>query len=593
MESIDYIIIVSYLAGLAIIGVIFARRAGRSADHYFLGGRTMPWWMLGSSGMASNLDIAGTMAIVALVYHYGLHGLFIEFRGGVVLPIAVFLAFMGKWHRRSAVMTTAEWMLLRFGTGVQGRAARATAALTYLVITVAMVVFFFTAGGKFLAEFLPFSPLQCTLAMALVAFVYTLIGGLYGVVWTDVLQAGIIGGAAVYLSVLAAQQVTPELLAAWPGAAFNQFLPSAGAAGLAPYEAFGWFVCVWAAKGLLEGLGGSGGSAYMAQRYYAARSDAECQKIGMLWTIFFAFRWPMVLGIAVLALKLGVEVSSAAEAEHVLPLVLKSEFFPAGIRGLMVAALLAAAMSTFDSTINAGASYLVKDVYEPWRGRTEGRELVWVGYAACALIVGGGLIIALLAGGSVLGIWVNIVMLLFPAFLVPFALRWYWARFNGAGFSIGVAAGFAAALVLFWLPPAGWNEAQQFLTIAGASLAASLAATWLTAPVPGEQLRAFFDRVAPFGTWPREWRAPFRDEHRRDIVRACVALVWQVLTFLIPMGMVLAMWGSVGIAGLVWIALFYFLLRDTAAADSVPRDPAGAVPVDYRQERDEPSSRYR
>jgi solute:Na+ symporter, SSS family len=525
----------------------------------------MPWWMLGSSGMASNLDVAGTMTIVALIYQYGLHGLFIEFRGGVVLPIAVFLAFMGKWHRRSAVMTTAEWMLLRFGTGAQGRAARATAAFTYLVITVAMTVFFFTAGGRFLAEFLPYSPLQCTLGMALVAFVYTLIGGLYGVVWTDVLQAGIIGAAAVYVSVLAAQQLTPGLLAAWPGAAFNQFVPSTRAAGLAPYEAFGWFVCVWLVKGVLEGLGGSGGSAYMAQRYYAARSDAECQRIGMLWTVLFAFRWPMVLGIAVLALHLGVQVPSAGEAERVLPLVLKSDFFPTGIRGLMIAALVAAAMSTFDSTINAGASYLVKDVYEPWRGRTHGRELVWIGYAACALIVGTGLVIALLAAGTVLGIWVNIVMLLFPAFLVPFALRWYWARFNGAGFSIGVMAGFAAALALFWIAPAGWNEAQQFLTIAGVSLAASLAATGVSAPVPAGQLRAFFDRVAPFGAWPREWRAPYRQEHRRDLVRAGVALMWQILTFLIPMGMVLAMWEQVLLATLAWAALLYLLLRNFAA----------------------------
>src|SRR5690606_6412105 len=127
--------------------------------------------------------------------------------------------------------------------------------------------------------------LQCTLGMAAVALTYTLMGGLYGVIWTDVFQAGIIGGAAVYVSVLAAQQVTPELLAAWPGAEFNQFFPRLSAPGLAPYEAFGWFLCVWAAKGILEGLGGSGGSAYMAQRYYAARTDAECQKIGMLWTI--------------------------------------------------------------------------------------------------------------------------------------------------------------------------------------------------------------------------------------------------------------------------------------------------------------------
>lgn len=573
MQALDYAIIVVYLVVLAVIGLVLARRAGQSADHYFLGGRTMPWWALGSSGMASNLDVAGTMTIVALLYLYGLHGFFIELRGGVVLPIAVFLAFMGKWHRRSAVMTTAEWMILRFGDGRPGRAARMTAALTYLVITVAMTVFFFTAGGRFLAEFLPFTPLQCTLGMALVAFGYTLAGGLYGVVWTDVFQAGIIGGAAIYIAVVAAGQVSPELLAAWPGAEFNQFIPRLAAPGLAPYSAFGWFLCVWAGKGLLEGLGGSGGSAYMAQRFYAARTDAECMKIGMLWTVLFAFRWPMVLGFAVLALKLGLDGSAPDTAERVLPLVLQSGFIPTGARGLIVAALLAAAMSTFDSTINAGASYVVNDLYAPWRGRVGPRELVWVGYAASGLIVGLGLVIALLAGASVLGVWVGIVMLLFPAFLVPFALRWYWARFNGTGFAMGIAAGFLAAVACFLRPPAGWNEAQQFLAIAAVSLGAAVAASLLTAPVPADVLRKFHAQVAPFGWWPRAWRESHRAEHRRDLVRLAMALVWQILTFLIPMGLVLGLWSAVLPATVLWAGLFAGLIRDVQKAGTATRLP--------------------
>jgi Na+/proline symporter len=208
-----------------------------------------------------------------------------------------------------------------------------------------------------------------------------------------------------------------------------------GDPALAPYEAFGWFLLVWAGKGVLEGLGGSAGSAYMAQRYYAARTDAECRKIAMLWTVLFAFRWPLVLGFAVLAVKLGVDATAPDAADTLLSRVLLSDYFPTGVRGLIVAAMLAAAMSTFDSTINAGASYLVRDIYEVWRGQPGPRERVWAGYVASVLIVALGLVIALLAGASVIGVWVNIVMLLFPAFLVPFALRWYWARFNGAGFA--------------------------------------------------------------------------------------------------------------------------------------------------------------
>jgi Na+/proline symporter len=335
---------------------------------------------------------------------------------------------------------------------------------------------------------------------------------------------------------------------------------------------FGAFLVVWTSKGVLEGLGGSGGSAYMAQRYYAARSDVECQKIAMLWTVLFAFRWPMVLGFAVLGVKLGIDASLPGEAERLLPQVLKSDYFPTGIRGLMLAAMLAAAMSTFDSTVNAGASYLVRDIYEPWRGATSPRERVWAGYAASILIVAVGLIIALLAAASVIGVWVNIVMLLFPAFLVPFALRWYWSRFNGAGFALGIIAGFAASLGFFLVQPAGWNEAMQFVAIALISAAVAVGGALATTPVANPTLRAFYNQVRPMGWWPRSWTAPDRVEHRGDQVRLGVALGWQVLTFLIPMGLVLGLWTSVLPAFALWTGLFLYLLRDLRRSERAEAD---------------------
>lgn len=570
MEVLDWLVVGAYLLALVGAAAWLARRAGRSSAEYFLGSNRLPWWALGASGMSSNLDVAGTMALVAMISLYGMQGFFIELRGGVVLPIAVFLAFMGRWHRRSGVMTTAEWMELRFGSGGWGRAARLTAALTYVVLTVAMIMFFVTAGGRFLAEFLPFSPVQCAVGVALVAFGYTLVGGLDGVIWTDVFQALLIGLAALYVGVVAAGQVSPELLARWPAAELNGFLPRWNDARLAPYVPFWPFLLVWAGKGVLEGLGGSGGSAYMAQRFYAARDERDCRKIGMWWALLFSVRWPMVLGFALLALKLGLVVRTPQEAEAVLPTVLHSEFFPAGVRGLVVAAMLAAAMSTFDSTINAGASYVVRDLYAPWRPGAGERELVWAGYGASALVVVLGLGLALGLGASVLGLWVGIVMLLFPAFLVPFALRWFWARFNGAGFVLGVAGGFAAAVGFAVGQPAGWNEATQFLAIAATSTLAAVAGTFGAAPVAPEVLRGFYRRIRPFGWWPRAWRTPDRATHRADVRLLGAALGWQVLTFLLPMGMVLGEWPVVALAAVPWAGLGWFLWR----APEAPVAPA-------------------
>ncbi|MEM0913505.1 MAG: hypothetical protein AAGK09_02735 [Planctomycetota bacterium] len=642
MHWLDYTIIGLYLASLLTAGVWLSRLAARSADDYFLAGRKLPWWALGASGMSSNLDAAGTMTIIALIYLYGLHGFWIEMRGGVVLPIAVFLAFMGKWHQRSQVVTTGEWMRLRFGHDWQGVAARYTAAATYLVITVGMVVFFLAAAGKFLAVFLPFDEVTCAVAMAVIALVYTLMSGLYGVIWTDVFQAVLIGFAAIYISVLAATYVSPELMEQWPGAAYNQVAPTV-AEGIgepvaidmgwtffgpdgeiidAPegfddeahsititqfgreYAPFLLFLLFWAGKGILEGLGGSGGSAYMAQRFYAAQDVPTVKKLCMLWTVLFSFRWPMVLGFAILAIHLGI---GEQDPEAILPGVLTSDLIPLGIRGLLIAAIFAASMSTFDSTINAGASYVVRDVVNPLIAGQEGepsqRTQVFTGYIASAGIVAAGLILALMFAGGVLDVWVTIVIQLFPAFLIPFALRWFWGRFNGLGFMLGVVFGFAAAFGLTFLPAPeqlGFTETIGFIgppdapaplagttqtidvpsdfsvfvqngaftdifilgTVGLSSLIGCLVGTFAARDTEEGTKRSFYEQIRPLGWWPKAWKVNDAAEHRGDVGRLVVALVWQVSTFMLPMLLVLRMWGSAAAVGAVFAVTGAVLWRD-------------------------------
>ncbi|MEM9753362.1 MAG: hypothetical protein AAF916_08245 [Planctomycetota bacterium] len=606
MHGLDYVIVGGYLAGLMVTGFMLARKAAGSVEDYFLAGRKTPWWALGASGMSSNLDAAGTMTILTLIYLYGLHGFWIEMRGGVVLPIAVFLAFMGKWHQRSKVVTTGEWMLLRFGQGWQGRAARYTAAATYLIITVGMVVFFLAAAGKFLAVFLPFDETTCAVAMAIVALGYTMISGLYGVIWTDVFQAFLIGAAAIYVSVLAFTYVTPELLEAWPGAAYNQVMPRIGE-GLVrsheiavsfsqeqietmnadedvyasqlelveSYSPFLLFLLFWIGKGTLEGLGGSGGSAYMAQRFYAAKDEVTVKKLCMLWTVLFAFRWPMVLGFAILAIHLGI---GQDDPERILPAVLESKLIPVGVTGLLVSAIFAASMSTFDSTINAGASYVVRDVIVPLRPAISQRGQVMAGYLASVGIVVVGLMLALLFADGVVDVWVTIVIQLFPAFLIPFALRWFWARFNGLGFTMGVATGFAGSFALTFLDdPAdvGWGSSvgvwvqngaftDVFIlgTVGLCSLTGCLMGTVLAPATDRSTLEAFYRQIKPFGVWPRDWKAVDRSEHLADVMRLGVALVWQAATFLLPMALVLHMWTPSAALAVLWVLLGVYLLRD-------------------------------
>ncbi|MFQ6093777.1 MAG: hypothetical protein ACE5OR_14070 [bacterium] len=210
MAWIDYVIVAFYLSGIVIIGLVLRRRASVGIDSYFLGNRRLPWWVLGASGMASNLDVSGTMINTAWIFALGAMGFFIEIRGGVTLIMAFLMIFMGKWNRRAQVMTLAEWMRFRFGKEREGDAARLIAAISVIVVTIAMITYFAIGSGKFVAEFLGIpsflglpSQFWTATLMITLAMIYTVASGLYGVVWTDVFQGILIFGTILYICMMA------------------------------------------------------------------------------------------------------------------------------------------------------------------------------------------------------------------------------------------------------------------------------------------------------------------------------------------------------------------------------------------------------
>ena len=370
LATIDWLILGGYFVLIVIVGMIVARLASRSISHYFLGGRRIPWWVLGMSGSASNFDMAGTMIITSFFYVIGFQGLWVETRGGLVLGLCVLLAFMGKWLRRSQVMTTAEWMELRFGTGRGGQLARVLAAAANLVFTIGMVIYFAKGSGKFVATFLPFSPDACALGMIAVCLLYTTTSGVYGVVYTDVVQEVLMLSVAGFIIVKAA--FLPEhgtAIAAAP-ADWIDVTPRWTAEPMywldnpLIYQMFGISILFWVAKSMIEGLGGHTG--YMAQRYFAARDERSAGLMTAEWTLLLSARFAMVAGVALLGLWLAQQDPEVArqlrvDPERTLPVV----FFyvlPAGVLGFALAGMISAAMSTFDSTINAGASYWVRDI---------------------------------------------------------------------------------------------------------------------------------------------------------------------------------------------------------------------------------------
>ena len=567
MSTVDLIIVIIYLLAIVIIGLLVQKKASQGIDSYFLGNRKLPWWVLGASGMASNTDIAGTMINTAFIYALGTKGFFIEIRGGVTLIMAFLMVFMGKWNRRSQVMTQAEWMHFRFGTGKEGDFARIISAIAAIVMTVAMVTYFVIGAGKFVGEFLGIEPIYASLLMVVLAMIYTVASGLYGVVWTDVFQGVFIFGVILYITGMAMSTVNlPQeffvsvpmvdgsftaiktTLAEWSRIIPPNEMNMPEGSTFAIYNLFGIAIMFYLFKVTLEGASGAGG--YMLQRYFAAKSDREAGMLSLFWTCLLAFRWPLIASFAMLGVYHGIETGSViADPELVLPTVIKN-YIPAGVRGLLIAGLMAAAMSTFDSTVNAGAAYWVKDLYQTYLNpRASEKDLMIQARLASVGIVVLALLFSLTIS-NINEIWGWITMGIGAGMFIPQVIRWYWWRFNGYGFAIGTAVGMTAA-VLTKAFAGPIPEYTSFLIASGSSLAGCILGTLLTPATENSVLENFYKVTRPFGFWshirgslPEAVQSKVNQENRRDIIATFFAVPWQVVLFLTGMMIVMKQWSN-------------------------------------------------
>jgi solute:Na+ symporter, SSS family len=564
MHTIDYSIIGLYLILIVVVGYIIQRGADKNIDSYFLGGRKMPWWMLGASGMAANVDISGTMINTALIYALGTFAIFIEFRGGVVLILAFLMVLMGKWNRRSGVMTLAEWMHLRFGKTRQGDFARLISAIASLILTIALISYFAIASGKFAAEFLNIDWRVAAVIMVAIAGSYCVASGLYAVVWMDVLQGFIILAVTVFICIKAftTAQVGDVIQTSVPlldggyeiiTTTYRQWTSMLPPARLnlpgdySIYNLFGVAISFYFLKAVLEGFGG--GNSYMAQRFFACKNDKEAGLTSLFWIILLMFRWPLTASLALLGVYYGMNHGVITDPEQVLPIVVNT-YMPLGIKGLVVAGFIAAAMSTVDATVNAGASYWVRDIFQGYINPNASEKTLMIHSKLSTVVI---LILGLAFSFTVRNvneIWGWTMMGIASGVLIPQLLRWYWWRFNGYGFAIGTFAGTLTAIlvkIFFGQIP----EYYLFIVSAGASLMGCIVGTFLTTPTDMAVLENFYKNTRPFGFWGKvnnyvdpETMVLIKQEHRRDIFSVIIAVPWQVCLFLAGMMLIFRRWDN-------------------------------------------------
>jgi len=489
------------------IGVYHARGASSSVRSYFLGANRGKWWMLAASGAASNFDVAGTMFLVSLFYVAGLRGFWMLWSWSF-FNAAFLMSYMATWIRRTGVVTAVELMKIRFGEDQGGRMARTAGGILMVTFLVFSIGYAYAGLSKFMPVLIPgvaaaTAKMLAVLVIALTTL-YVTLGGFAGVVLTDVIQLTLSSTAGIAIGVLVFFKLDAALVKALHANFLLDATPRSGMKfphGYESWNSFGYLCIYLAVSGLLLNMSGAGGH-YGEQRFLATRSSADAAKAGCAWGFFSIPRWAMISGFVFLAAS---GLVGSADPEKILPVVIV-QMIPAGLRGFLIAALLAAFMSSFSSTVNAAASIVVRDLVQPAKPDLSTKALIRVSYIATVSIVVVGIAIGTQAD-SIKSIWVWMIAGVIGATLIPNVLRWHWWRFNGWGYAAGIFGGLGAATLFGlgqtfrWFGVVGLSEYIYAPIIWLASLAGCLLGSLLTPATPIAVLETFYARVRPFGLW--------------------------------------------------------------------------------------------
>ncbi|QQT30306.1 Na+:solute symporter [Sphingobacterium multivorum] len=577
LSVIDIVIIVCYLLTMIVIGLILKKRASKDLDSYFLGGKSLPYYMLGISDASGMFDISGTMWMVYLAFVYGLKSMWIPWLWPVFNQIFL-MVYLSVWLRRSNVLTGAEWIRTRFGHGKGADGAYTIVILYAIVAVLGFLCYGFIGIGKFMEVFFPWEQLSRFIPLSIdpmyvpqlygifftaITTFYVMLGGMHSIVWADMVKFGIMIVSGIAIAVIAMQQVSPELLAAntpegWDSPFFGWHLDMDWSNVLPSimdriaddqYNLFTIFVMMMLFKGIFMSMAGPAAN-YDMQKILACRSPKEAALMsGSVSVILLIPRYLMIMGFTVLALVFFRDeftaMGSHMDFEIILPKAI-SRFGKVGLTGLLLAGLLAAFMSSFASTINAAQAYLVNDVLLKFFYRSASPKkqirlsyIVSVSVVVCSTIIG-------LYVQNINSVLQWIVSALYGGYIAANVLKWHWWRFNGSGFFWGMLTGIFGAIILPQFFP-HTLPLYYFPFLFVLSLLGCLLGTWLSKPTEESVLVDFYVRVRPWGFWgPIHQKALQKypdlkrnDHFKRDLFNVGVGIVWQCCLTLIPMYIVI------------------------------------------------------
>ena len=558
LHWIDISIIALYIAATVLIGFWISRRASKNMESYFLGGNSIPWYYLGLSNASGMFDISGTMWMVYLLFVYGLKSIWIPWLWPSFNQIFL-MVYLSIWLRRSNVMTGAEWIRFRFGSGRGAELSHLIVVTFALINVIGFLAYGFIGIGKFAAIFLPWQLADDPtlnaqvygLILTALTTLYVIKGGMFSVVFTEVLQFVVMTIACIAVGIIAMYQVSPDTLAGfiptgwkniffgweleldWSGLmeAANQQIEKDG------WGLFGVFFMMMLFKGTLQSMAGPAPN-YDMQRVLSARTPKEGALMsGFVNLVLLIPRYMLIAGLTVLALVFFSEelngMGENVDFELILPFAIKN-FMPVGLLGLLIAGLLAAFMSTFAATVNAAPAYIVNDIYKRYLNpHASDRRYVRLSYVTSLLVV---------VIGTVIGLFITslneliqwMVAALYGGYTAANLLKWHWWRFNGYGYFWGMLAGILAAMILPFVFP-DVQPLYVFPINLALSLIACVIGSLQSEPDEVETLVNFYYRVRPWGFWKPIRKIAQKSypgllentDAPRDVANIIVGIIWQ------------------------------------------------------------------
>ncbi len=575
LTTLDWAVVALYFLLNLAIGFYYKARASKSTAEFFLSGRDVPWWLAGTSMVATTFAADTPLAVTGLVAKGGIAGnwLWWNFLAGGMLTVF----FYARLWRRSGVMTDVEFAEIRY-SGRPAAFLRAFRAL-YLGVPINCIVLGWVnlAMVKILMLILGVEKLPALLMVlgliALTSFIST-ISGLWGVLVTDVFQFVVKMAMVIVLAVFAigavggldamkAKLLVVDQAAGGRGSALS-FIPDLNSAWMPMITFLVYISLNWWATWYPGAEPGGGG--YVAQRMFCAR-DEKHSLLATLWfnVAHYSLRpWPWILvGLVALILYPGL---SDPETGYIRVMI---DHLPPSLRGLMVAAFAAAFMSTIATQLNWGASYLVNDFYRRFlKPGGEERHYVRASQAATVLLTIASAAVTFFMT-SIAGAW-KLLIVTGAGTGGVLLLRWYWWRVNAWSEVAAMISAFVVSVALQLGGGLDSDDPRGFAWIMIVTISITtvvwLAVTLLTRPEREETLRAFYRKVRPAGAgWKPMARLepeiqPSRDGwwNLLDVVCGCVLIygtlfgIGKLLLKETGMGLLLLAAGLAGGAVIYW-----------------------------------------